>query len=245
MNLKDMVIDSLKYSSSNWVKVILLGLVIFIADLSDALSALGGLADEVRFLIIAVGLILGVYQIGFLFRIIEETTHWSNTMPKFDKFRDTFIHGIKEGLITIIYFIIPFILIIIGVFSIADLTGPKTDEVYLIILISALFLASLTYLVYQAAVLNMADHHGTVKSAFDFKEIFKKVRNIGFKKLVFIYILTVVLLATVETTVSDAVTANPLDLWSIISAFLIAPFIIIFIARILGLINRTLETEKK
>lgn len=223
----------------------MLGLVIFIADLSNDSSALGGMADEIRYLIIAIGLSLGIYQIGFLFRIIEETTQGSNVMPKFDKFGDTFIHGIKEGLITVIYFIIPFILIIFGVALFDDLAGPKPPEIDLIILIFGLFLASLTYLIYQAAVLNMADHHGTIKSAFDFKKIFKKTMDIGFKKLGFIYLLTVVFAATVEAAISDALTINPYDLVSIIAALLIAPFILIFIARTLGLINRTLEIKKK
>lgn len=198
-----------------------------------------------RCLIVGIGLVLGVYQVGFLFRIIEETTHGSDEMPEFDKFWGTFIHGIKETLATAVYFIIPSVLIIIAVFLIDDLTGPKTGEVYLIILISALFLASLTYLIYQAAVLNMADYHGTIRSAFEFKRIFKKVRDIGWGRLVFIYLLTVVFLATVESVVSDAVTANPFDLWSIVAALLIAPLILTFIARTLGLINRTLEMQEK
>lgn len=240
MNMKDIIINSVKYSSSNWIKVLLLGLVIFIADLFNEANITVGTVD-LSYIVIAIGIILAIYQIGFLFRIIEETTHGSDKMPKFDKFQDTFLHGIKEGLITVIYFIIPFVLVIIGIFLIADLTGPKTDEVQLIILVSALFLASLTYLIYQAAVLNMANHHGTIKSGFDFKRIFKKARDIGIKKLGFIYLLTVVLAITIETTIYDAVASNPFDLVSIISALLIAPFILIFIARTLGLINRTLE----
>jgi len=63
----------------------------------------------------------------------------------------------------------------------------------------------------------------------------------GIKRLGFIYLLTVVFAVTVESTIHDAVTSNPFDLLSIISALLIAPFILIFIARTLGLINRTLE----
>lgn len=244
MNMKDIIINSVKYSSSNWIKVVLLGLVIFIADLSNELSILGGIADEVRYTIIVIGFILGIYQIGFLFRIIEETTHGSNDMPKFDKLWDTFLHGIKEVLITVIYFIIPFILIITGVFLVDDLIGSKPQEIDFIIIISGVFLASLTYLIYQATMLNMADHHGTIKSAFDFKKIFKKARDIGFKRLGFIYLITVVFAATVEITVSDAVTVIPYDLGSIISSLLIAPFILIFIARILGSINQTLYKKR-
>ena len=241
MDMKEIIKNSLKYTSSNWIKVLLLGLVIFLADISNELNFLGGIADEVRYIVISAGIILGIYQLGFIFRIIEETTHGSDKIPQFDRYVDTFIHGLKEAMITVIYFIIPFILILIGVAFIDDITGPKTQDLYVILIFSGLFLASLTYLLYQAAVLNMANHHGTIKSAFDIKNIFKKVKIIGLKKLGFIYLLTVVFAFTVETTLADAKTIIPYGLGDIISAFLIAPIILIFIARTMGLINKTLE----
>lgn len=240
--MKDVTIDSIRYSSSNWFKVVLLGLVVFMADISNEVTIHVGALD-LSYIVIGAGLILGIYQIGFLFRIIEETTHCSDKMPKLDKLWDTFLHGIKETFITVIYFIIPFILVIIGAAMVDDFIGLTLPEIDVAIIIFGLFLASLTYLIYQATVLNMADHHGTIKSAFDFKRIFRKARDIGFTKLCFIYLLTVVLAFTVETTVHDAVVGNPFDLWSIVSALVIAPFILIFIARTLGLINRSLETK--
>ncbi|MDD1774414.1 MAG: hypothetical protein LUQ24_02655, partial [Methanobacterium sp.] len=103
------------------------------------------------------------------------------------------------------------------------------------------FLGSLTYLLYQAVVLNMADYHGTLRSAFDFKRIFRKFRAIGFKKLIFIYFLTVIFAAIVEITLSDAKSILPNGLGNLASSLIIAPFILISIARILGLINQTLD----
>jgi hypothetical protein len=242
MDMKEIIINSIKYTASNWIKVLLLELVILMVDITNELSFLGGIADEVRYIVIVAGIILGIYQLGFIFRIIEETTHGSDKMPKFNRYVDTFIHGLKEVMITVIYFIIPFILVLMGVLIIDNITGPKTQDIYLILIIFGLFLASLTYLLYQAAQLNMANHHGTVKSAFDLKKIFKKVRVIGIKKLGFIYLLTVVFAFTVEITLADAKIIIPFGLGGLISAFLIAPFILIFIARTLGLINKTLET---
>lgn len=244
MGMKEIIISSVRYSSSNWVRVILLGLVIFLADRSNELSSLGGMADELRYVIILVGLVLGIYQLGFIFRVVEETTHGSDRMPKFDKFKKTFLHGVNEFLVMGAYFIVPLILILIAVFQFIDVAVPNNDTLQISTVIFALFLASLTYLVFQAVVLNMANHHGTIRSAFDFKEIFKKTREIGFKKLTFIYILTVVFAFTVEGTLSDVATNIPYDLGSIVVSFLISPFILIFIARILGSINRTLEIEK-
>lgn len=237
MNLKGMIINSLRYSSSNWVKLITLGLVIFLADMSNesTLGVVGGL----KYIVIVFATFLGIYQLGFLFRIIEETTHGSDVLPKFDKIWNTFLHGIKESLVTLIYFIIPFIMILMGVAIIDDLTGPKPQEISMLLIILGILMMSLTYLVYQATELNMADHHGTIKSAFDLKRIVRKVRAIGLKNLCFIYLLTVVFAAIVEITISDTKTIPYVG--DYISSFIVAPFLLIFIARTLGLINRTLE----
>lgn len=239
--MKGILINSLKYASSNWFKVILLGLVIFLADISNELYFIGGMADEIRSLVIFAGFILGIYQLGFLFRIIEETTQGSDKMPKFDKLISTFSHGLKEALVTVIYFIIPFLLVLVGIALLDDITGPKTQEVDIVIIFTGLFLASLTYLLYQAAVLNMANYHGTIRSAFDFIQVFRKFRAIGLRKLIFIYFLTVIFAAVVEITLSDARSILPYGLGDLVSSLLIAPFILVIIARILGLINQKLD----
>ena len=237
MNLNGMIINSLRYSSSNWVKLITLGLVIFLADMSNESTL--GVVGELKYVVIIFATLLGIYQLGFLFRIIEETTHGSDVLPRFDKIWNTFLHGIKETLVTLIYFIIPFIMILMGVAIIDDLTGSKPQEISMVLIILGILMMSITYLVYQATELNMADHHGTIKSAFDLKRIVRKVRAIGLKNLCFIYLLTVVFAALVEITISDTKTIPYVG--DYISSFIVAPFLLIFIARTLGLINRTLE----
>lgn len=237
MNLNGMIINSLRYSSSNWVKLITLGLVIFLADMSNESTL--GVVGELKYVVIIFATLLGIYQLGFLFRIIEETTHGSDVLPRFDKIWNTFLHGIKETLVTLIYFIIPFIMILMGVAIIDDLTGSKPQEISMVLIILGILMMSITYLVYQATELNMADHHGTIKSAFDLKRIVRKVRAIGLKNLFFIYLLTVVFAALVEITISDTKTIPYVG--DYISSFIVAPFLLIFIARTLGLINRTVE----
>ena len=239
MKMNDIVINSVKYASSNWLKLVLIGLVVFIADLSDVTIRVGSF--DLSYILLGAGFILGIYQIGFIFRIIEETTHGFDEMPKFDNFLNTFLHGIKETLVTMIYFIIPIMLVIIGVYIVDDLIGSSSQELEIVMITFGIFLASITFLIYQASILNMANNHGSIKSAFDFKRIFKKVKDIGFKRTGFMYLLIVVLVLIVKSTLHDTVVNNPFDLWSIISALVVIPFILIFTARVLGLINRALD----
>lgn len=244
MDLKDIIMDSFKYSTSDWVKVIVLGLVIFIADMVDETSYFHGLADEINILLIIIATILAIFEIGYMFRIIEDTTHGSQTMPPFNMIRGTFFHGIKEAMITVLYFIIPFILILVGIIQIDErinFINSIMDEFRLIFIMVGLFLASLLYLPFQAAILNMADHHGTIRSGIDLKKIYIKMRKMGIKNMVFIYILTVLFALVLRHVLSDSIGIIPFRVGDILSGLIIAPFILIFTSRALGLINKTLD----
>lgn len=243
MGLRDIIMDSFRFATSNWIKVIFLGLVIVIADLANELSNFQTATGEIKIALVIMGVLLAIFELGYIFRIIEETTHGSETLPNFNRIWETFLHGLKEILVTVSYFIVPFILVLIGIFQISDLLGSFSLEINLIIFIIGLFLGSLLYLPFQAAVLNMANHHGTIKSGFDLKRIFIKMREMGLKNLGFIYILTVLFAVVVESSLSDAMVIIPYGLGDIISGLIIAPFILIFTARVLGLINKNLEDK--
>lgn len=72
MNLLDIIIDSIKYPSSNWKEVILLGTVLLIADGFNEFQWTGQFADEIRITLI-IGSFLAILQAGYLFRVVEET----------------------------------------------------------------------------------------------------------------------------------------------------------------------------
>jgi hypothetical protein len=243
MGLKDIIKDSFRYTTSSWGKLIFLGLVILIADRVNELTYFQNFAHEISILLIIVSILLAIFEVGYIFRIIEETTHGSHSLPHFNRIRATFLHGMKEILVTILYFIVPFILVLMGAVQINELIGHFSQEIDLLIISIGLFLASLMYLPFQAAVLNMANHHGSVHSGFDLKKIFIKMRKMGLKNLVFIYILTVIFALVLRYTLSDTMGILPYGLGDVISGLIVAPFILIFTARALGLINKSL-TDK-
>lgn len=236
--------DSFRYTTSNWGKLIILGLVIFLTDLTNELSLFENLADEISAMLIIVSILLVIFEIGYIFRIIEETTHGSQTLPAFNRIWETFFHGLKEILVIVLYFIFPFALVLLGAMEINDVIGHFSMEVDLFIILTGLFIASLLYIPFQAAVLNMANHHGTIRSGFDLKKIFNKMRKMGFKNLGFVYILTVLFALVVRYILSDTIKILPYSLGDLISSLIIAPFILVFTARTLGLINKCLDKNK-
>jgi hypothetical protein len=242
MGLREIILDSFRYTTSNWGKLIILGLIILLTDLADELSYFQNLADEISIVLIIISILLAIFEIGYIFRIIEETTQGSQTLPAFNRIWKTFFHGLKEILVAVLYFIFPFLLVLLGTMEINDVIGHFSVEVDLFIILTGLFIASLLYLPFQAAVLNMANHkNGTIRSGFDLKKIFNKMRKMGFKNLGFIYILTVLFALVVRYTLSDTFKILPYSLGDLISSLIIAPFILVFTARALGLINKRLD----
>lgn len=235
MNLKELIIDSLKYSASNWPKVILLGIVILIADFVNEPITSYYSIDAKIFLII-LGTILGILEAGFMFRILEESTKGSTKLPKLNRIKELFIHGFNETIVSTIYEIIPLAFLV--VFLITAGSGVVDINLSFGINFSLLFILSIIlYAIYPAILLNMANNKGTIRSAFNIRKIIHKLKKIGFRKLIIVYlgILIVVGLATVLIS-NELKTDIPL-IGELVSDLIIIPYAAIFTFRFLGLID--------
>ncbi|MEN6573026.1 DUF4013 domain-containing protein, partial [Methanobacterium aggregans] len=81
MNISDIISDSIKYPSSNWGKVLILG-VICIASI----------------LIVPIFLVY-----GYVFRIIKATLAGMDELPEFDEIGEMFVDGLKILVVGIVY----------------------------------------------------------------------------------------------------------------------------------------------
>ena len=81
MDISDIISDSIKYPSSNWGKVLILG-IIMIASI----------------LIVPIFLLY-----GYIFRIIKATLAGIDELPDFDEIGEMFVDGIKVFVVAIIY----------------------------------------------------------------------------------------------------------------------------------------------
>ena len=87
MNLNEIIIDSLRYSASNLKIVVLLGLVLFLADIADEISWAGEMAEELRMVLFLVVIVLTIFEAGYVFRILEDTIKGSKKLPKFNNLK--------------------------------------------------------------------------------------------------------------------------------------------------------------
>ncbi len=135
----------------------------------------------------------------------------------------------------------PLILVVMGISEFEYLLNLDLGS---IIMRYALLFAIIFFLafniMFQAAVLNMAHHQGRITSAFNFPMVFRKIRLVGLKNMVLVSLITIVVLYIIKQVVFDTLHELPYlgpSLGDVISTVLIAPFLMIFTTRLVGLID--------
>lgn len=237
--------DALFYAASDWRNVLFLGIILFLADYLvdlNAPSIIEGLGDVIIFIVV---IFLSLVEVGYGFRIVEETVGGSHRPPSFHHPLNLFWHGVKESIILLTYFVIPLILLVMGISGLEIIFkldfGPVTMG--FIFLIGILFFL-LFNIMFQGVVLNMANHGGSIKSGFDIPNIFRKIRMVKLKNMLLISFITIIVLYIVKQVIFDTLHTLPyilpyinISVGDIISTIVVAPFLTIFTTRLLGLID--------
>lgn len=252
MKINNLIWNSLEYSASDWYNLIVLGFVLF---LLENLYNLPGnppgidLYDLTVFLII---FILWILESGYIFKIIEETVRGSKRPPKFRGIRTILIHGLKENLVFIIYFLTPLIivgLIVLDVKTFLKLLELNPDVIFrylqsskIIYFAIAFVLSFLTYFWYLGVLINMACHSGSIHSGFKIEEIKNRMVKIGLGNLTVVYFVIIFIATILAVAFSSSIETLPLTVYKInmgdvLIQFLVAPYTIIFSFRFLGLLQ--------
>ncbi|MGC9517979.1 MAG: DUF4013 domain-containing protein [Methanomicrobiales archaeon] len=228
--------DAWKYTLSDWGKLLLLGLTLFLLDFSNESANFGFKGQIFGTIFLISGLILTIVEAGYVFRIIEETIKGSKKPPHFNNFIELLIHGIKDSIMGFIFAAFPVVIIIFGIF-----TAVLNDNLGLLIIILG-FISTLPFsILWMGAILNMAHNHGSLRSAFHFRIIFRRIRSIGFKRLTITYFGILMGLGIITFTLRDTLSSNIPVYGILIFQFIFAPFLLIFSIRILGLIDKPLD----
>lgn len=178
MNISDIISDSIKYPSSNWGKVLILG-VICIASI----------------LVVPIFLVY-----GYVFRIIKATLAGMDELPEFDEIGDMFIDGLKILVVGIVYAIPVWIIAtIIGLITGTGMgtTSTSLDPTMMWAVLGSsivfIIVALIVGLVEIMAIVNMAYYNGELGAAFRFSEILDRIAQIGWGKYIVTYIVIAVI----------------------------------------------------
>lgn len=226
MDIGDVVSDSLKYPSTDFKKVVILGVFILIS-----------------FLIVPI-----FFAFGYMFRALKASLAGVEELPDFDEWGLMFVDGVKLFIVQLVY-ILP--ALIIGVISIISLWSSLWSLAYmtqasgstltpdmifgilggyaLVGLIIAGIYSLVIYPIMAVAIANMAYYDGELGAAFRFGEIFSTISNIGWVDLIIWYIVMLII-GFVISFVASILTIIPVIGWLIL-VFLIYPYIYLFYAR--------------
>jgi hypothetical protein len=218
MDIGDIISDSIKYPSTNWGKVLILG-IIMIASI----------------LIVPIFLVY-----GYMFRIIKATLAGLDELPEFDEIGEMFVDGLKILVVAIVYAIPVWILsaivgLLIGSSISATTTTIDPTMVWALFLGNMVFviIAVIIGLIEVMAIANMAYYNGDLGAAFRFSEILDHISKIGWGK----YIVTYIVIAIVAFI---GFLIGMLTLFILIGIILlplvIAPFIAMFGSRAIALL---------
>jgi Protein of unknown function (DUF4013) len=219
MNISDIISDSIKYPSSDWGKVLILG-VIVIASI----------------LIVPIFLLM-----GYIFRIIKATLAGLDELPEFDEIGAMFVDGLKIFVVAIVYGIPVYIIaLIIGLIV---NTGVNTTTTIGLnpMMFWGLFVAYIVYIIVALiiglieviAIVNMAYYDGELGAAFRFSEILEHISRIGWGKYIATYII-VAIIAFIGYLIG--VLTFFILIGIILLPLVIAPYIAMFASRAIALL---------
>lgn len=113
----------------------------------NEISGSSPLTDVIDDIFILIGFLLGILGAGYVFRILSETVRGSKVLPSFYRPAELFLHGIRELTVTTIYFVLPFLFIILAIGALDEILGSTNIEMVLL-LFSGIILGSIIYIIY-------------------------------------------------------------------------------------------------
>lgn len=218
MDIGEIISDSIKYPSSSWGKVLILG-IITIASI----------------LIVPLFLLL-----GYMFRIIKATLAGIDELPEFDEIGEMFVDGLKVFVVGFIYAIPVWIIsaivgLLTGGNTVATATSLGTGYALAFILgnIITIIIAVIIGLIEIMAIVNMAYNNGDLGTAFRFSEILDIISTIGWGKYIITYIV-IVILAAIGLLIG--IFTMIILIGFILLPLIIVPYVIMFEARGIALL---------
>lgn len=235
----DIYKDAIEYSAKDWIKLVILGVMCLFS-----------------FLLIPIFLLVG-YNYRVINVAVQGIINGRDPLPDFDDLVGMFVDGVKVAIVQIGYFLVPVIIFIIFAIIAGQLTGVLSSGFMLIGCLVTLIVGVIAYLMSQMGICHMAYHEGEFTKAFALKEIKEAIDEIGWFEciLTFIGLIIITVVISVVVTVligiifavfgisGSILGADPSGVFvlgafinSLISMFIVGPYLSIFNGRSIGLL---------
>lgn len=257
MNMGGIIKDSLRYPFSDWKKILILGLIYLISTIPTSnvpFNLHSGFTYQFSF----IALLIYFFIVGYFFKIIQYSLKNTKELPQFRKWVNLFKNGFKVSFVSLLYSIpatVPLILLN------SSLLNFSYEPGFFIFLINAILntiihghISSIWFFVYMLyflilfpisfiAIANMANNDGKLSYAFKFKEIFDKIKNIGWIKFYSWYLLTSVITLLIFYIgffiIVIYILTHTFPYEKLINSLILTPYIYIFFSRSIALIYKS------
>jgi hypothetical protein len=225
MDVKEIIIDAIRYPSSDWKKVLIEGVL----------------------LILNITVILA-FGTGYTLRVLKSTLAGYDQPPEFDDWGGMLIDGFKVYIVEVAYLIIPFIIIFVGAVALitAAITGSIISATVYFELILTVIVGIILLIVFSLfgtiAIANMA-FYDKLSAAFKFSEILKRISNIGWGKYILWYIITI-LITIAAGIIADILRIIPY-IGFIIALLVVYSYVFMYSGRSVALIFKSGEEVQK
>ena len=263
MNLREIIMDAIKYPVSDTRKFLIFCALIILMSLSSVLPSYGIKDGTFAIILSLVTLIVSFIVLGYSVDVIKGGCEGEDTLSDYD-FVKQFVMGIKAFILEIIYFIIPAVIVIIvasatGLFSsftkiiYASVDAMANNASNLTMIMAAIpqstmntFTNALTVTLIVAIILfiifSLMSFSGLVRFAktgsgiegLRFREIFKDMSKIGFVKII-VTLIVIYIIALALSFVIGLIGLIPY-IGVFIGIFVGVPFIMLFVYRAIGLL---------
>ncbi len=235
----DIYKDALEYSAKDWKTLVILGVFCLFSLL-----------------------LLPVFLLtGYNYRVINSAVHGiingRDPLPGFEDLIDMFVDGVKVVIVQIVYILVPLIVFIIFAAIAGQLSDIASSALMIVGCIITFALIVVACLMNQMGICHMAYNKGAFSKAFAISEIKEVIDEIGWFNCIATYlgiiIITLVIAVVVTAIIYGIFTvfgisgailgANPGGIFalgvlinSLITMFLVGPYLSIFSARSIGLL---------
>lgn len=235
----DIYKDALEYSAKDWKTLVVLGVMCLFS-----------------FLLLPVFLIT-----GYNYRVINTAVHGiingRDPLPDFEDLIDMFVDGVKVVIIQFAYVIVPILVFLIFAIIASAVEGVASTAIMIIGCLITFALLIVACLMDQMAICHMAHNDGSFSKAFALREIKEVIDEIGWFNCIATYLGLIIITLVISVVVTaiiyaiftvfglsgfalgvdaSGVFALGLLINSLVTMFIVGPYLSIFNARSIGLL---------
>lgn len=199
--------------------------------------------------IIVVSFVVQLFISGYMVRIIENAINVDISLPSFDNLGEMLVDGVKVLVISIVYQIIPIILMIIGFFVMDHFVAGHNHLLVFGLLIG--FIGFLIGIVMYILQLIAIDHYVAndkqLSAALEFRDVLEVVKDIGFFRIFATIIFTSIICGIIGGVVGGII-GGVMSLFfmipgltyvvpfiiAILMGLIVSPFLMLFESRVYG-----------